>query len=139
MENAIKISEAASIAMHAMSLLAADPGARFTAGEIAGRLDVSEAHLSKVLQRLARQGFVDAVRGPGGGFMLGKKGRKATLMAVLEAIEGPFKARDCLMKRRICRGRECIFGSLLEKMNGEFREYLAGTTIADLGKSFETA
>jgi len=42
-----------------MVLSAVFPGRKVLAREIATELDVSEAHLAKVLQRLARRGRID--------------------------------------------------------------------------------
>ena len=55
----LKLSEAASLALHSMVLSAVFPGRKVSAREIATELDVSEAHLAKVLQRLARRGRID--------------------------------------------------------------------------------
>ena len=54
MNSILKISEAASIAIHAMFILASTPDKLFSNKEIATMLDVSENHLAKVLQRLAK-------------------------------------------------------------------------------------
>ena len=50
----LKLTEAALLAMHTMVYLAGNPDRRVSTREIAAEFDASEAHLSKVLQRLAR-------------------------------------------------------------------------------------
>ncbi|MCK4620269.1 MAG: Rrf2 family transcriptional regulator, partial [Desulfobacterales bacterium] len=67
MSNIIKISEAASMAIHAMVFLASESGRIVPSREIATTLRSSEAHLSKVMQRLAKAGLVSSTRGPKGG------------------------------------------------------------------------
>ena len=62
----IKISEASSLAIHAMVFLAAKPGEKLSTSYIASEIKVSEAHLSKVLQRLNKVGLVVSSRGPSG-------------------------------------------------------------------------
>ena len=54
MASIIQISEAASLALHSMVMLAASPERSLTVKEITARTGVSEAHLSKVMQRLAK-------------------------------------------------------------------------------------
>jgi DNA-binding IscR family transcriptional regulator len=49
---ALKISEAASLAMHAREYAAKREDGPITSREIAHRFEISEAHLAKVLQRL---------------------------------------------------------------------------------------
>ena len=89
MASIIQISEAASLALHSMVLLAASPERSLTVKEITGRTLVSEAHLSKVMQRLAKAGLVKSTRGPKGGFVLGDSGLSISLLSIFEAIEGP--------------------------------------------------
>ncbi len=132
MANLLKISEAASLALHTMVYLAADDGRLVTTHEIGEALRVSEAHLAKVLQRLARVGLVDSTRGPKGGFRLAKAGDSISLLEVYETIEGPLTDTVCLLGEPVCQGEKCILGGLLETVNRQAREYLAGTTLADL-------
>ncbi len=65
MANLLKISEAASLALHTMGYLAANDRRLVTTHQIGEVLRASEAHLAKVLQRLARVGLVDSTRGAG--------------------------------------------------------------------------
>ena len=132
MANVVKISEAASLGLHTMVLLAGEPGRRLATREIAGRLGASEAHLAKVLQRLARAGLVESTRGPRGGFILVENRGNATLLEVYEAVDGPLVETDCLLGSPACGGEGCILGGLLETANREVREYLANTRLSEL-------
>ena len=135
MSNIIKISEAASMALHAMTLLAENPDTLFSTRDVASTLKVSEAHLSKVLQRLAKAGLVKSVRGPKGGFVLGRDRNRITLLEVYEAIEGPLVECNCLMDNRVCSGT-CILGGFIEKVNKEAHGYLTGTKLSDLNNVY---
>ena len=137
MANLLKISEAASLALHTMVYLAADDGRLVTTHEIGEVLRVSAAHLSKVLQRLGKVGMVDATRGPKGGFCLAKAGDNISLLEVYEAIEGPLQDSVCLLGEPVCQGHKCILGGLLETVNQQAREYLGGTSLSDLADVYE--
>ena len=128
----LRISEAASLAMHAMVLLAKNAHRVVSTREIAGTLKVSEAHLSKVLQRLTRTGLLKSVRGPRGGFLLDGLAGDITLLQVYEAIEGPLTTRTCLFDRPICNGNGCILGDLLRTVNKEVSSYLSETKLSEL-------
>lgn len=136
MGKALNISEACSIAIHAMALLSCAREGMLTNKEISKRLNVSENHLSKVLQRLSRAGMVGAVRGPRGGFRLGKPARDITLLDIYEAIEGPIERSACLFGKPVCEGGECILGDLVENVNQELHDRLASTRLSDLGDAF---
>jgi len=135
--NILGISEAASLGLHAMVLLAANTDNVVTTKVIADCLGVSEAHLSKVLQRLARFGLVTSLRGPGGGFALSSKGREVRLLDVYEAIEGPLEPADCLFRVPICRGNKCILGGVLKTLNRQVKRYLAQTKLSELTGLYE--
>jgi len=132
MPNVLKISEAASLALHTTVLLAVDIAKSHTTREIAQLLGVSEAHLSKVMQRLVKEGIVHSIRGPKGGFTLAADPKKTSLLEVFEVIEGPLTHTDCLLSRRVCDGTNCILGSLLQNTNKAVHDYLENTRIADL-------
>ena len=136
METMIKLSDAVSLAFHATVFLASNPTRQLSNRHIASELRVSEAHLSKVLQRLVKVGLVKSMRGPKGGFMLGKPSDKIAFLNVYEAIEGPFVSTSCLLSTPICGGNVCIFGGLLKKVDRQVHDYLSGTRLADINSDY---
>jgi Rrf2 family protein len=129
MSSILRISEAASLALHSMAFLASDPETPVPTKEIALRLHISEAHLSKVLQRLTRVGLVRSTRGPKGGFILGKPAKDISLLDVYESIEGPMVPNKCLLGKPVYDKDKCILGGLLEEVDKRVKEYLAKTTL----------
>lgn len=136
MSNFIRISEAASIAFHTAAYLGQHPERLVSSREIAGVLGASEHHLSKVLQRLARSGIVHSVRGPNGGFKLRAPWEKIRLIEIYEAIEGPLTPGKCFLGLPVCRGSRCALGVIVHKTDEAVRKCFAGTTLAEMAKSF---
>ena len=134
--NPLRISEAASLAMHTMALLAAYPDQALATRDMASSLRVSEAHLAKVMQRLGRAGLVNSFRGPKGGFSLAKPGDQITLLDVFQAVEGPLQPPGCLLGKPACQG-DCILGGLLSRIGQEVRDYFSRTRLSDLNGSFQ--
>jgi len=134
--NVLRISEAATLALHTLALLAARPGEILSTHKIATRLEASEAHLAKVLQRLARMGLVRSIRGARGGFVLGKDPKEVTLLEAYEAIDGPLRPSTCLMGHKVCRDRGCILGGLLEEINHDVRQHLLSQRLSELTHIF---
>lgn len=132
MSSILKISEAAILALHSMAFLATNSGKPFSTRKIALELRASEAHLSKVLQRLAKVGLVKSLRGPKGGFMLGKACDKISLLDVYESIDGPFVPGKCLLDTPIHDTKDCILGGLLEKLDKQVRGYMVETKLSKL-------
>ncbi len=135
MSNILKISEAASLALHVAVILAANPDKLIPTKEFASMLEASEAHLSKVLQRLDRAGIVNSTRGPKGGFKLDKPGDEITLLDVYEAIDGELSPSNCLLNKNLCNGN-CIMGDLVGKLNMLVKDYLSTTKLDSLTSTF---
>jgi Rrf2 family protein len=136
MANVLKISEAATLALHTLVFLAARPGEIHSTNRIASRLRASEAHLAKVLQRLARMGLVRSIRGARGGFVLGRPPEEISLLEAYEAIDGPLQGGNCLLGRHVCGDVGCILGGLLEDISRNVKEHLAGQRLSELTHIF---
>ena len=134
MKNLLKVSEAATLALHTMAMLAANPSRKVPAREVAAAYKVSEAHLAKVLQRLGKAGLVSSTRGPKGGFLLGKKPARITLLSVFEAVEGPIGFRNCMFAKKACKGEHCVMGNALRDANQVLKDYLTQTTLAEFAE-----
>jgi Rrf2 family protein len=139
MQTALRISDAAALAFHAMAFLAEHSNDLTTTGNIASTLKVSEAHLSKVLQRLTKDGLVRSIRGPGGGFTLAKQRDKITLLEVFESIEGPLELSDCLFGNSECVGENCMFGELINSVNHQLKRTLGSRKLSDIAVGFKVA
>jgi len=135
MSGVVKFSEAASLALHTMSLLASEPDKHMSVREIVERLPVSENHLAKVLQRLTKAGLIESVRGPKGGFLLKRNPEDITLLEVYEVIEGPLPVVRCLFPEPKCNGN-CILGDLVGSVNDQIREKLAAPRLSQLADIF---
>jgi len=117
------MSDAASIAIHSMVLIArAENG--INAVKIAEISGFSKNHISKVLQRLVKNGLLKSVRGPSGGFSLKQEADSITLLSIYEAIEGNLEITDCPMAHDICGFENCIMGNVVNKMTVEFKRFL---------------
>lgn len=131
LKNIIQISEAASLALHGMGILAMS-GGRVSVHEMAEKTASSEAHLSKVFQRLSKAGLVNSLRGPGGGFALARPAEEITLLEIFSAIEGNPKPEHCLLHRGRCPFRGCLFGDLIPEINNRFVDHLSQKTLASV-------
>jgi Rrf2 family protein len=137
MADLVKISEAASIALHACLWMAHEKVVYSRARDVCDALGFSVAHFAKVMQALARAGIVQAVRGPTGGTRLARPPEQITLLQVYEAVEGPAQAERCLLAPTVCPAACCTLGKTLARYNGELRRLLAETTLAALAPEFK--
>ena len=127
----IRFSEAVSLALHTMVLIASNPQTRWTTREIAVTLGVSANHLSKVHTRLVNHGLLSSTRGPKGGLSLGREPDKISLLEVYELIEGQIPEHSCLLGKPVCNRSCCQFGDLLSNINAQVKEYFRKTRLSD--------
>jgi Rrf2 family protein len=128
----LRISEAAGLALHVAALLARAPADPRSTRDLAVGLGVSEAHLSKVLQRLSRHGIARSYRGPHGGWTLAVDPEDITLLQVYEALEGPLGPSGCLLEGPRCPDGSCILGDLVTSVNAQVFDYLSSTRLSSL-------
>ncbi|GAB6165990.1 RrF2 family transcriptional regulator [Thermostilla marina] len=132
MAGLVRFSEAASLALHAMGILARNPDRRMSNDELATALSASTHHLAKVMQRLARAGLVKSTRGPRGGFQISRRPHEIRLAEIYEAVDGPLPERGCLLTDQICSGGECMLGDLMGAIHQQVVSYLEHTTLAQM-------
>ena len=137
MATILKISEATTLALHAMIYIAANSGKPVSTSTLAKRFNASAAHLSKVMQRLTHFGFLKSQRGPAGGFVLTRSPKQITLLEIYEAIEGAIPDSTCLFDEPVCDGKDCILADLLKHIHKETKSFLKNTTIDARSKVFK--
>ncbi|ASB50785.1 RrF2 family transcriptional regulator [Alkalitalea saponilacus] len=130
MANIIALTEAASIGLHSMVMIARSDE-MMNVGNIAKQIDSSRHHVAKILQRLAKENFISSNRGPTGGFILKKKPEEISLLNIYEAIEGRFEVQSCPGDKEICPFGDCLMGDLSHRLSNEIKEYLASKTLKD--------
>ena len=130
--NLLRISDAASLGLHAMAMLAASDGELVSTEDMATRVNASKHHLSKVMQTLSHAALVNAIRGPKGGFSLARPADEIRLLEIYEAIEGHIRIGGCLLGEPACGRNTCILGTLLGSVHKQFMDYFSNTTLLDL-------
>ena len=129
MSKLVSLSEAASIGIHSMVLIARSEEKIINVNRIAELTGASRHHIAKILQRLVKDKYLDSNRGPGGGFILNKEPSEINLLDIYECIEGQVEINECPLDRRICPFDKCITGNILNKITGELKSYLQKQTL----------
>lgn len=123
MSKIVTLSEAASIALHAMVLIARSEK-KLNVNQISEAIESSKHHVAKVMQRLAKEDFVASNRGPSGGFVIKTDPAELSLLDIYEAIEGKVAIQSCPGDKRSCIIGSCMLGDLSKNMTREFKEYM---------------
>lgn len=137
MNSVVHILEMTSLALHSMAFIAGNSHKMLNVKEVAREIGASEAHLSKVLQRLAKVGLLHSTRGPNGGFVITKSLDQIGLLDIYQVMEGPILHDGCPMQRANCPFNDCLLGGILQKLNQEFEVYLKSKTLQDFNNSLK--
>ena len=118
----MQLTRAADYAVRVMVHLAGlPPTARVSRGDLSIAADCPEQFLAKVLQSLTRAGLVVSHRGNTGGFELDEFHRSASILEIIEAIEGPIRLNLCLTNDHACTRQgwcpaHCVWGDAQDAM-----------------------
>ena len=121
-------------ALRVLMYLAVKEDGLATIDEIAKRYSISRNHLMKVVHQLGVAGYIETVRGRGGGLRLAKPVEAIGLGEVVRytepdmAIASCFKPVDAPCAIRQC----CVLKRALEKARDAFVDVLEGYTLSDL-------
>lgn len=111
-----------------------EPGARASRGELAAAAECPEQFLAKVLQSLTHAGLVVSHRGNTGGFELPVARREATLLEVVEALEGPIRLNLCLGNEDCSRKGWCPARPVWSEAQQALTAVLRAATIDELAR-----
>ena len=130
----MQLTRAADYAVRVMIYLASLPAAeRASLPAIFQATGAPESFLSKVLQGLTRAGLITSRRGPTGGFEISALGRLASVLDVVEAVDGPISLNVCVSQRRSCPRRDwCPAHPVWARAQDVLLEVLSAAMIADL-------
>ena len=126
-----EISEATAIGLHVMIYISNRRDRLVPLKEMSKVFSISENHLSKVLQRLVKCGYLESVKGPKGGFSLVEGNENLTLMDIYEAIQGKYVRKDCLFSSRHITSCCCIMKPLISSINNTFEEFMKNNCISN--------
>lgn len=120
-------------ALRTLIYVGANAGRLSKIGEIAESFDISNAHLMKIVNKLAQQGYLQSVRGKGGGIRLGRAAERIGVGAVVRDTEEELAVMGCLSGAGFCRIEGCcVLRGALRKATLAFLRSLDDYTLADL-------
>lgn len=105
-----------------------------TIAEIAKAYGISRNHLMKVVHYLGQSGYVETMRGKGGGIRLAKKPSEINVGAVARATEGGSAIVECFdAEESTCQIQTaCLLQGVFRQAVEAFFEVLDRYTLADL-------
>jgi Rrf2 family protein len=110
-----------------------DEGA-VSAKRIAEEFGIPQELLAKVLQRLARKGFITSHNGPKGGYVLARSAEEITVGEVLRTLEGPINIVSCIDDLTCPQFSRCNLRRPVQKIQASISFLLDTMTLGELSR-----
>lgn len=130
----LRLSKKTDYGLLALQYLATEASAGVASTRaIAERYDIPVELLAKVLQHLARRGFVAAQKGAHGGYHLARPAAAISLAEVVQAIDGPLAITACGREEERCEQfGSCSVRDPLSRVKDRILSVLQTTTLAEM-------
>ena len=111
-------------------------GGYITLKEIAKRQEISLKYLESILPTLTKAGFLDGLRGKGGGYKLAREPETYTAGSILKLLEGDFAPVACLecFPNKCKRAKKCRTLPMWKQFQKTVDDFFENITIASLCK-----
>ena len=100
--------------------------------DISERQGISAAYLEQLIGKLKRAGLVESVRGPGGGYQLGKTVDAISVSSIIGAVGEGVDATRCHGSADCQEGATCLTHDLWAELSHEIDGFLDGITLGTL-------
>jgi len=103
-----------------------------TLADIAQRQGISLSYLEQLFSRLRKQSLVSSVRGPGGGYSLGRGASEIFVAEVISAVDESVDTTKCGGAHNCQNNHQCLTHDLWQELSNRIYDYLNGISLQDL-------
>ncbi|NCA88813.1 MAG: Rrf2 family transcriptional regulator [Gammaproteobacteria bacterium] len=103
-----------------------------TLADISANQGISLSYLEQLFAALRAKHLVRGVRGPGGGYYLGKTSAEITVADIICAVDEWVEFTRCGGREDCHDGERCLTHTLWDHLSDEIYRFLNGITLADL-------
>lgn len=100
--------------------------------DISVRQDISLSYLEQLFSKLRKNGLVSSVRGPGGGYLLGRDASDISIAEVILAVNEPMDATRCQGQGNCDDGQTCLTHQLWQDLSEQINQFLRGISLASI-------
>ena len=132
----LKLTKKADYGLIALKHLAVNQAnGSCSAKDIADSYGIPLPLLSKILQKLARTGFLRSEHGTNGGYQLARDPRDISALEIIKTIDGPIFLTSCFTEHGMCSHSErCSVREPLRKVHEGILKLLSSITISDMSQ-----
>jgi Rrf2 family iron-sulfur cluster assembly transcriptional regulator len=108
-----------------------------TLADISENQGISLSYLEQLFASLRSKGLVRGVRGPGGGYFLGRNADEISIANIICAVDEWVEFTRCRGKENCSGGHRCLTHTLWNTLSEQIYDFLEGITLDDLIKNSE--
>lgn len=101
-----------------------------TLADISNCQGISLSYLEQLFAKLRKSGLVEGVRGPGGGYRLGKPAGQISIADIIAAVDENIDATRCKGSEDCHGGEKCLTHQLWTDLSKSLYEFLDNLTLA---------
>ncbi|MDJ0739677.1 MAG: Rrf2 family transcriptional regulator [Gammaproteobacteria bacterium] len=103
-----------------------------TLADISENQGISLSYLEQLFAALRSKGLVRGVRGPGGGYYLGRESDEISIADIICAVDEWVEFTRCKGKQNCHDGQRCLTHSLWDDLSQQIFMFLTDISLADL-------
>lgn len=100
--------------------------------DISERQGISLSYLEQLFAKLRKHELVNSVRGPGGGYFLGKEANCISIAQIIAAVDESVDATRCQGQGNCQNGSVCLTHHLWSALSDRISDFLSDITLAEL-------
>ncbi len=100
--------------------------------KISEKYNISESYLEQLFAKLRKDGYIETVRGPQGGYLLARDPKEVTVGMILRTLEGEITTSECVNKEVCSREAICATRTIFEKIENSINDVIDNITLADM-------
>lgn len=100
--------------------------------DISRRQEISLSYLEQLFSKLRQSKLVTSVRGPGGGYRLGRDSSTLSIAEIIDSVNESIDATSCAGSGNCQQGEVCLTHHLWTDLSRQIHEFLSEISLADL-------
>jgi len=103
--------------------------------EISARQDIGLSYLEQLFNKLKKHKLVEAIKGPGGGYLLSKAAKDISIFSIVTAVDESMKITRCESASKGClvnNNKICFTHTLWDGLGKHISNYLDSISLQDI-------
>jgi Rrf2 family protein len=135
----MRISTKGSYSLEALLFMALLPeGEYVNTRDISKNTGISEGYLEQLFIPLRKAGLIIGIRGPNGGYLLGRSADSITVGAILRSVEGDLKPTECVDSKFCPVEENCVNRHTWQNLYEGINKFIDSITLSDLVRNYKS-